>query len=822
MQLERTSAGKTNSCTRAGGQAGERQLSMLQMLCFCIALLIPVAAWPASSTGEAQGKVTEKQAQASKAVLIISGVQYGLPTSDIVVSGAVQVLQEKGFSVNDIYVEYLDLVRSGNPAQRAALTAQLRSKLANVNLALVIVANRSALYFLVEEGRDLLPPGTPVLTTLIQNPAKAWRDTPPPSLNVVARPDIPGSLHYGLELFPEVKHIVTVGTDGDDRTAITPLAIEALAEQARKLTVESTADLSYEEMLERIGSLPPDAMVLMGSYFKDKTGRSFIPVEVASEIGKRANRPVLAVYDTQIRRGLTGGSAMMTPLIGRRAGEIAADYLAGVATINPGLAEHPLQAQPLFDWVQVKRWGGDPASLPANTIFLNQPRSLWRDYRAAVIVAGVAIALLSALVFALAVANRHRRRVELALVDQQRGLEMKVEERTAQLAEATRKAEAASIAKSDFLANMSHEIRTPVNAITGMAHLLQRTELTLEQVDRLNKLEAAGEHLLEIINAILDLSKIEAGKFNLDEVPLRVEALIGNVVSMMHDRASAKNLLLSSEIQSMPRNLQGDITRLQQALLNYVANAIKFTAAGQVTLSARLIEESADSVLIRFEVADTGIGVEPEAMERLFSTFEQADNSTTRKYGGTGLGLAITRKIAILMGGDAGAESTPGVGSRFWFTARLRKGQHESEAIQCLSGNAATDILRHDCAGKRILLAEDEPINREITLEILIDVGLTADIAEDGLQAVELAARNNYDLILMDMQMPNMDGLEATRKIRQFEGQAHTPIVAMTANAFAEDKARCLEAGMDDFMTKPFVPNDFYANLLKWFARPEI
>lgn len=395
-------------------------------------------------------------------------------------------------------------------------------------------------------------------------------------------------------------------------------------------------------------------------------------------------------------------------------------------------------------------------------------------------------------------------------------LERLVEARTAELAEAKLVAEAANTSKSSFLANMSHEIRTPLNAIMGMTHILRRGELTSVQVDRLGKINIAAEHLLSLINDILDLSKIEAGKVALDYVSFDIDELLGNIQSIVLDRVRAKGLVLQIEKDTSLKGLHGDLMRLQQALLNYVGNAIKFTDTGSITLRVIAQRDHDDSVLIRFEVQDTGIGIPQEAVDRLFSPFEQADKTTTRKYGGTGLGLAITKRIAELMGGSVGVSSTLGEGSTFWISICLPKWERRSESHPKPAGDGAEQLIQLRHRAKTVLLVDDEPSNLEIAKLYLEEAGLVIHCAKDGVEAVSKAQQTGYALVLMDMQMPNMDGIEATNIIRKMTGYGSVPIVAMTANAFVEDKTRCFNAGMNDYLAKPFLPSLLFGIVLKW------
>ena len=422
-----------------------------------------------------------------------------------------------------------------------------------------------------------------------------------------------------------------------------------------------------------------------------------------------------------------------------------------------------------------------------------------------------------------------RRRYERELLQAKRAaeqaavtLEQRVQERTSLLADALAHAEAAVQAKNDFLANMSHEIRTPLNCILGMAALALEGAPDARQRNYLDKIGQSGQHVLSIVSEILDFCKMEAGKLQIEQLPLNMKSVIAEVAAGFVAMAREKGLTVKVRIEeNVPERALGDALRISQILGNYIGNAIKFTDRGEVSIDACLMGTERERMRVRVEVRDSGIGLSPDEQQNLFQPFHQADSSTTRKYGGTGLGLAICRQLADMMDGTVGVTSARGVGSLFWFEVRLAAPAPamlpELPATRGQAGRyEPVERTMARLAGKRLLLAEDNPLNQELTRILVERAGASMTLAGNGAEALVALAGGDFDCVLMDVQMPVMDGQSAARHIRADARLNHLPIIAMTANAFNSNRDDCLAAGMDDFLVKPIEAGLFYRTVARW------
>ena len=489
------------------------------------------------------------------------------------------------------------------------------------------------------------------------------------------------------------------------------------------------------------------------------------------------------------------------------AGKASPDELSGKTIFDIA----PIELATRHDAEDRRLAAGESPRMVETTSIIGGQEHWFESYRAPVTLDGK---LIGSVGFARDITDRRKTAAELER--HRHHLAGLVEERTMALSIAKEAAETASRAKSAFLANMSHELRTPLNAMIGMTALARNRATDATQLDFLTKADRASRQLLAVIDDILDISRIEAERLSFDNLAFRLGQVVDDLLAMVDLRVKEKGLALESGIspELLQMHLRGDPVRLGQVLLNLLSNAVKFTAAGAIGLRILRLEEDARHVLLRFEVEDTGIGIADTDRERVFRAFEQADSSLTRRYGGTGLGLAICRRLVELMGGMIDVDSVPGSGSCFWFTVRLEK-------APALAGSPAaideSELLAR-CAGAHVLLAEDEPMNQDVARDLLESFGMRVDLAADGRQATKLNRENTYDLVLMDVQMPNMDGLEATQAIRQSATGANVPIIATTANAYDDDRRRCLDAGMNDYLAKPFTREQLLLAAATWLT----
>ena len=772
--------------------------TLLRRLAVLAALML-MAALPASAFARAA-------ASPGHGIAVLLPYGPGASGVDLIATDMRAQLMAEGYNSGDIFVEYLDLERNPDPRYRENVRRLLLDKFARHRVDVIITVLQPALDYLLREAPDLLPEAT-VITVL--GSLKPGLDPGAHRMFVMNGAfDYRATVAQAMALFPATRHVeVLVGASPTEAQELADVRA-ALQPWAARVSIADTRALSIEEVGTRLAQLPADAIVLGVAMRRDRTGRNFNRLDALRQLAPASRAPFFVFYDLGVgERNFLGGNVFSIHDEARRVGQLAYALATDARAAPPGVTPWQPQQVSLYDWTQLRRWGADPARLPPDTRFVNRPVPIWVQYRAEVT---AAVLVICALLLMLVALGRHRQQ-----------LERQVAERTAALSVALEQAQEASRAKSHFVSNVSHELRTPMNAIIGMSSLALELPLEAKARNYIGKVQRAAENLLGIINNILDFSRVEAGKLTLETIPFRLADVMDNLAMMVGQRAAGKGVALLFELApEIPPALVGDPLRLGQILTNLGNNAVKFTERGRIVVTVALLARGEAGVELRFSVADTGIGMPPEHCERLFQAFSQADESITRKYGGSGLGLAISKQLAELMGGRIWVESTLGQGSVFHVACPFGIAAALPAAP---SAHGVRALGAVQLAGAHLLLVDDNEMNLELAQDLLGKAGVTVTLAANGHEALErLAHGGPFDGVLMDCQMPVMDGYTATRAIRSQPRWQHLPVLAMTANAMSDDRARALAAGMNDHIAKPLDVQQMFATLAQWItpARP--
>jgi signal transduction histidine kinase/CheY-like chemotaxis protein len=716
------------------------------------------------------------------------------------------VLRSAAPGAIEYYSEYLEANRFPEESQPLLLRDYLRQKYAGRIIDVVVTNAPVPLEFLLKHRSELFP-NTPIVFGTIERQTVERHVSGPGATGILYAMTHRKTLDLALRLHPDTEQVFIIsGTITHDKSSELTARNE-LQGYENKVKINYLTDLAPEELTARLRSLPTRSIALYArQQFRNQHGKLFETQDVLALIAHSAQVPIYGMSSSNVGLGIIGGYVWTIEANAARLAEMALLVANGVRARDIPIENAP--DVPMFDWSQLRRWGISEDRLPPGSIIRFRELTMWQQYKWRIVAAIVLFGLQALLIGTLLVEHYRARRTQLDLQQYKGHLEKLVQKRTAELVEACDQAVAANRAKSLFLANMSHELRTPLNAILGFSDLLRERSVSEEQRKDLDIINRSGEHLLSLINDVLDVAKIEAGHRVLDIAPCDLGNLLRDVTEMMRLRAEEKHLALRVEAPAFTKYVRADAAKLRRVLINLVGNAVKYTERGSVIvrLNTRPLDDSGHVVLM-LEIEDTGIGLAAQDQARIFDAFVQVGKAGRQK--GTGLGLAITRQCIELMSGTIQVESAPGLGSRFRVEVPVECAQ-ESEIIGPAAELEHVVGLEPGQPEYRVLIVEDERENWMVLERLLRNIGFQVRVAEDGAQGVERFREWRPQFIWMDLQMPVMDGFEATRHIRALEGGREAKIAAVTASVFASQRSEVLAAGLDDYVHKPYRPNEIF------------